>query len=112
VADGRTSLVITTAGTEDFRRINVMQTTVPRVFPEDCAIIELGCVPPRGIGFRKGQIEYFDGTAYRQVSLKQSVQLYILLVMLHEIDDEPGVPESCAAAAYLKWLRLIARDLK
>jgi hypothetical protein len=89
-----------------------MQTTGPSVFAEDCAIIELGCIPPRGIGFRKGRIEYFDGTAYRAVSLKQSVQLYILLVMRHEIDEGASVPESCAAAAYLKWLRLVARELK
>ena len=89
-----------------------MQTISQSVFPEDCAIIELGCLPARGIGFRKGRIEYFDGSTYRPVSLKQSVQLYILLVMRHEVSDASTVPESCAAAAYLKWLRMIARELK
>ncbi len=88
-----------------------MRTTVESVFPQEGAIIELGCQPARGIGFRNGQIEYFDGSNYSPVSLKQSVQIYILLVMRHGITDGPKVPESCAAAAYLKWLRLIAKNL-
>lgn len=89
-----------------------METIAKSVFPEDCAIIELGCQPSRGIGFRNGGLEYFDGSTYRPVSLKQSVQLYILLVMRHEVSDGASVSESCAAAAYLKWLRMIARELE
>ena len=88
-----------------------MHTSARSVFPDDCAIIELACQPARGIGFRRGRLEYFDGSTYRPVSLKQSVQLYILLVMRHEIGDQADVTESCATSAYLKWLRMIARDL-
>ncbi len=89
-----------------------METTFQSVFPEDSAIIELGCQPSRGIGFRKGRIEYFDGSSYRPVTLKQSVQLYMLLVMRHEVSNGATIPESCASGAYLKWLRMIAKELK
>jgi hypothetical protein len=88
-----------------------MQTMRGSVFPKDGAIIELGCEPALGIGFRRGHIEYFDGANYRPVSLKQSVQLYILLVM-RPATGEGACKESCATTAYLRWLRLIARRLK
>jgi hypothetical protein len=78
------------------------------IFGSDNVILDLDEGPTlRALGFKGGRLAYFDGEQVKPVTLRESLQIWLVIETLYSAPDGDDRSLGSHSPAKLKWLRMI-----